>query len=237
MHIALIGYGRMGQAIHELARQRQHHITIIEVGDELNLNRFTEGRPDVAIEFTVPESAPGNLRTCFDLGIPVVCGTTGWLEHRADIESYCLKQSGTFFYASNFSIGVNMFFRLNEFLARLMNGRSGEYQASVHEIHHTGKKDAPSGTAITLAEGILGHNHDYSNWGTQPGQDQVLPVTSERLDPFPGTHIIRYSGPTDEIVISHAAHSRQGFAAGALAVAEWLPGNKGILGMRDFLPF
>lgn len=237
MHVLLIGYGRMGQTIHELARPRHHRISIIEAGDRLDGNAFSDGKPDVAIEFTVPESAPGNLRACFELGIPVVCGTTGWLSQREAIEADCLRLDGTFFYASNFSIGVNMFFRLNEFLARIMEGRASEYRASVHEIHHTGKKDAPSGTAITLAEGILRNNHDYTSWSATAEHLSILPVTSDRKDPFPGTHKIRYSGQTDEIEIRHEAHSRQGFAAGALAVAEWLPGKKGILGMSDFLPF
>lgn len=237
MHIVLIGHGRMGQAIHELAKIRGHHISVIEAGDSLDEQTFQNGKPDVAIEFTLPESAPSNLRACFELGIPVVCGTTGWLSKRQETEAYCRQYSGTFFYASNFSIGVNLFFRLNGYLARLMEGRSSEYQASIHEIHHTGKKDAPSGTAITLAEGILQNNHDYSVWSGDDTKAGSLPVTSERQDPFPGTHIIRYKGASDEIVITHAAHSRLGFAAGALAVAEWLPGKKGVLGMEDFLPF
>ena len=234
MKIALIGYGKMGKAIEVLARENGHTLLIYDLGSNL-ANLKTEA-PDVAIEFTNPEAAAENIRACIQAGIPVVSGTTGWLDEKPQVEAFCLEHEGSFFYASNFSLGVNLFFRLNEYLANLMSRQSG-YQVSITEIHHTQKKDAPSGTAITLAETILNSNPDYSGWSMDSKDPKMLSIHSERKDPFPGTHIIRYSGKVDEISITHHAHSREGFAAGALAVAEWLPGRKGVLTMRDFLSF
>ena len=234
MLIAIIGHGRMGKAIGDLAIARGHSLVVIGRNDDVR-SVLTATAPQVAIEFTSPGSAPRNLMACLDLGIPVVCGTTGWLEHRPEIEVRCKEKGSTMFYASNFSLGVNLFFRLNEQLARLMEGRY-QYRPAIHEIHHTGKKDSPSGTAITLAEGILSHRSDLSGWSTDDQAAGTLPVTSERIDPYPGHHVVSWTSRIDDIQIIHHAHSREGFAAGALAVAEWLPGRKGILGMDDFLP-
>ena len=234
MKIALIGYGKMGKAIEGLARERGHTLLIYDLGSDLTT--LKRDSPDVAIEFTHPESAAENIRACIQAGIPVVSGTTGWLKEKPTIETYCREQGGSFFYASNFSLGVNLFFRLNQYLATLMSRQSG-YQASITEIHHTQKKDAPSGTAITLAEAILKNIPNYSGWALDSTDPKTLSIHSERKDPYPGTHTITYSGKIDEISITHHAHSREGFAAGALAVAEWLPGKKGVLSMEDFLSF
>lgn len=231
MKIALIGYGKMGKAIESLATPRGHELVKIDVGDSLEM--LTTLKPDVAIEFTTPEAAPNNIQFCLTHGIPVVCGTTGWLSALEQVKSLCLQNQGTFFYSSNYSLGVNLFFKLNEYLARLMESR--DYGVSIHEIHHTQKKDSPSGTAISLAEGILKNNSDWKSWSQQSGTTGSIQITSERKDPFPGTHEITYLGKSDEICIRHTANSREGFASGALAVAEWLPGKRGILGMDDFL--
>lgn len=234
MHIAIIGVGRMGKAISELALAKGHRLTMITRKDDLRVVLLS-AKPDVAIEFTLPEAAPGNIRICLESGIPVVCGTTGWNQFRLEIENLCREKNGTLFLASNFSLGVNLFFRINEQLAKLMNGRN-EYRPAIHEIHHTGKKDAPSGTAITLAEGILAHRPELSGWSTSENALDKLPVTSERIDPYPGRHLVKWTGPADSIEIIHQADSREVFASGALAVAEWLPGRFGVLGMSDFLP-
>ncbi len=234
MHIAIIGHGRMGKAIGDLAMARGHRLTLIGRSDDIR-STLAADRPDVAIEFTQPEAAPQNLIACLESGIPVVCGTTGWQEHRPAIEALCHERKGSLFHASNFSLGVNLFFRLNEHLARMMADRP-EYRPSIHEIHHTGKKDAPSGTAITLAEGIITHRPGLSGWSHGDEQNGTIPITSARIDPYPGHHAVRWSCRIDDIEIIHQAHSREGFAAGALAVAEWLPGRQGVLGMNDFLP-
>lgn len=231
MKIALIGFGKMGKAIAGLAETRGHELIKIDVGD--SINSLDHHKPDVAIEFTTPDAAPENIRFCLSHDIPVVCGTTGWLIEMEGIKNLCLKHQGSFFYASNYSLGVNLFFKLNNYLAKMMEGKG--YQVAIHEIHHTQKKDAPSGTAISLAEGILKNNTDWNAWSQNPDQPTSIRITSERKDPYPGTHEITYSGKTDQIRIEHIAHSREGFAAGALAVAEWLPGKKGNLSMDDFL--
>jgi 4-hydroxy-tetrahydrodipicolinate reductase len=168
-----------------------------------------------------------------------VSGTTGWLARKSEVENLTAEHNGAFFYASNYSIGVNIFFKVNEFLAKLMNETS-DYQVSLEEIHHTEKKDAPSGTAITLAEGIIRNVNNINRWhlnGQTPETEQSLPISAKRIDPAPGTHIIRYSSEIDQIEISHTAHSRQGFALGAILVAEWIQGKKGVLSMDDFLSF
>ena len=232
MIIALIGYGKMGKTIERLAIAKGHQTVAFDQGDDLT--RISETGADVAIEFTEPKSTPGNLRICLEQNIPVVCGTTGWLEHKPEIEELCRQTTGSFFYASNYSLGVQVFFRLNRQLASMMARHPG-YRADIHEIHHTQKKDSPSGTAITLAEGIIRENPDYQTWSDQDSGSGILPITSERIDPFPGTHTVTYRSTVDDLVITHQAHSREGFAAGALAVAEWIPGRKGVLTMDDFL--
>lgn len=234
MKIALIGYGKMGKAIGQLAFEKGHDIQVYDKSKSLQELRLNT--PDVAIEFTRPESAAGNVRFCLESGIPVVSGTTGWNHELSAVEELCRKVNGSFFYASNFSLGVNIFFRLNSFLAQQMKFNP-QYEPSIKEIHHTQKKDAPSGTAITLAEGIIKYIPRYDTWSKETKTEGALPILSERTDPYPGLHTVTYQSTIDEISITHQAHSRQGFAAGALAVAEWLPGKKGVLSMSDFLPF
>ena len=235
MKILLIGYGKMGKAIEAIAIQRNHTIEG-KVDTREELDQF-KGSPDVAIEFSQPDAVVENLRFCFDRKIPVVCGTTGWLDKKSDIEKECTQKGSAFFYASNYSLGVNVFFKLNEYLAKLMKGRS-DYSISIDETHHTQKKDAPSGTAITLAEGIIKNNPTKKTWKLEDAYDpQAIAIQSFRIDPVPGTHVIRYQSVVDDIEIKHTAHSRQGFAQGAVMVAEWLAGKKGVYSMDDFLQF
>lgn len=240
MNILLLGYGKMGKIIGEIAESRGHSIAgKINIDNQDDLNQLDSKTIDVAIEFSQPEAAFGNITWALNNNIPIVVGTTGWLDQKPNIEKLALEQNGSFFYASNFSIGVNIFFKVNEFLAKLMNETSG-YNPSIEEIHHTAKKDAPSGTAITLAEGILENLKSKNSWnlaGESKGSDSSLEITSKRIDPAPGTHIIRYKSDIDDIEISHTAHSRQGFALGAVLVAEWIPTKKGVLSMDDFLSF
>lgn len=236
MKIALIGYGKMGKAIEEIALQRGHEI-VLKVGIE-NLEDNTINnirKADVAIEFTGPESAFENITRCIKAGVPVVCGSTGWLTHYEEAKNFCLVNKGAFLYASNFSVGVNIFFALNQRLAELMAPHK-EYDVTLTEVHHTAKRDAPSGTAITLAEQILDRNEQKKQWvnqqSTQPGD---LSILSERIDPAPGTHIISYTSPIDDIEIKHTAHNRTGFATGAVLAAEFLHDKKGIYSMSDVL--
>lgn len=240
MNIALLGYGKMGQLIGKLALEKGHHLvaTIDKNNQELR-HTLDPKTIDVAIEFSQPEAALDNIQWAITQGIPIVSGTTGWLKHLPDIEELTLKHQGTFFYASNFSIGVNVFFKVNELLAQLMNETNG-YQVAVEEIHHTAKKDAPSGTAITLAEGIIKYYSKLKSWnlvGETPNTPTSLPISSKRIDPAPGTHHIRYTSGIDDLEIIHTAHSRQGFAIGAIQVAEWILGKKGVLSMDDYLSF
>ncbi len=236
MNILLIGYGKMGMAIEDIAKQRNH--VIAGIHDPSTGKTFDFKNPvDVAIEFTTPESAEENIRLCIDHHVPVLCGTTGWLGRKKETDEYCRQHEGTFFYASNFSLGVNVFFALNERLAQLMHRQSG-YDVQIDEIHHTQKKDAPSGTAITLAEGILKHLPSKKQWvNTETRKPEDLVIRSLREDPTPGTHTVTYHAEVDDIQIRHTAHSREGFARGAVAVAEWLPQQQGVLGMGDFLKF
>ena len=236
MKIAIIGYGKMGKAIEEIAIKNGHEI-VLKISAQ-NINEFTIANlqlADVAIEFTNPMSAVNNLKTCFDAGIPVVWGSTGWMERWNDLIKYCKDKNGVFLYASNFSIGVNIFFEINRQLAILMSKRS-EYNVSVEEIHHTQKKDAPSGTAITIAEGILQGLINKNKWvsGTSNNPSE-LSITSTRIDPAPGTHIVTYDSPNDSIEIKHTAHNRIGFANGAVLAVEFLYGKEGIFSMGDLL--
>ncbi|QOI97807.1 MAG: 4-hydroxy-tetrahydrodipicolinate reductase [Flammeovirgaceae bacterium] len=233
MNILLLGYGKMGKAVEQVAMKRGHRI----VDRITSGNRYNPGHvvADVAIEFSSPEVAVENITWCLQHNLPIVCGTTGWLDKKGLIEKLTRDCNGTFFYASNFSIGVNMFFKLNEYLARLMAGYNS-YEVQIDETHHTEKKDAPSGTAITLAEGIIKHLPSKTTWVNHtPGKQHELPILSHRIANVPGTHVVKYQCPVDTIKISHEAHSREGFALGAVAVAEWLPGKKGVLTMGDFL--
>lgn len=236
MKITLIGYGKMGKAIEEIAIQKGHQVLHkIDVTNQELLAKETLGASDVAIEFTTPGTAVSNILKCFEAGIPVVCGTTGWLEQLTTVRSACDLHHGALLYASNFSIGVNIFFEINKKLASLM-ARQPQYTASVEEIHHTQKKDSPSGTAISLADQILEVHPILKQWVNQPTQDpEVLGIESKRIDPFPGLHRVTYRSTVDDIEITHTAHSRSGFASGAVLAAEWIQGKKGIYGMKDVL--
>lgn len=235
MKILLLGYGKMGKAVEQIALERGHQIA----GriDRNNHEELPGIQADVAIEFSQPEAAYENLQYCLQNNIPVVCGTTGWLHQKSAIEKLTLSCNGAFFYASNFSIGVNLFFKLNQQLARVMNNFP-HYDVSIDEVHHLEKKDAPSGTAISLAEGIMKEISAKKKWVKKESKNpEDLPITSFRIDQVPGTHLVKYSSAIDDIEIRHIAHSREGFARGAVMVAEWLPGKKGVLGMEDFLQF
>ena len=237
MNIIIFGYGKMGKAIESIAIERGH--TIVGKVTIDNRREFDDGevvkKADVAIEFSEPEAAVDNIKLCLKHQVPVLSGTTGWLEKRPEIDAYTKAQNGAFFYASNFSIGVNLFFKLNQTLANLMK-RYNEYDIALEEIHHTEKKDSPSGTAITLAEGILADHPSKNQWVNNPSTNKnELPIISLREPQVPGTHSIKYTSAVDEIEIKHTAFSRQGFALGAVHVAEWLPGKKGVLTMDDFL--
>lgn len=235
MKIILLGYGKMGKIIERVALDRGHQITArIDVD---NASDFDLAKGDVAIEFSHPDAAFENVKKCIQRRLPVVCGTTGWLKRKPEVEALCQKTNGTFFYASNYSLGVNVFFKLNEYIARMMNNLS-EYEISMDEIHHTEKKDAPSGTAITLAEGILGNVKRKRKWvNNKTGKSEDLFIESFRIDQVPGTHVVKYESAIDDIEIKHIAHSREGFAKGAVMVAEWIKDKNGVFTMDDFLKF
>lgn len=236
MKIALIGYGKMGKTIEAIALQRNHIIALII--DAENRNSFTKENLqlcDVAIEFTGPDSAKENIMTCLEARLPVVSGSTGWLHELALVENTCRENNGSFLYASNFSVGVNIFFEINKKLATLMKGQP-LYDSSIEEIHHTEKKDAPSGTAITLAQQIIQEMPGKTNWVNHPTNDpKELTITSKRIDTAPGTHHVKYSSAIDDIEIIHTAHNRQGFALGAVLAAEYIHDKKGIFSMKDIL--
>jgi len=233
MKVLLIGYGKMGKAIEAIAIARGHEI-VGKVDTNEELTRFNQ-KPDVAIEFTQPESAVKNILYCFDHQIPVVCGTTGWLDQKSEIERLCVEKKGGFFYASNYSLGVNLFFRLTSHLAKVMKPYS-HYKVSIDETHHTQKKDAPSGTAITLAERIIQEQPLIKKWqSTETHDPSSLVIRSHRIDPAPGTHTVKYQSSVDDIEITHTAHLREGFAQGAVLVAEWMVNREGVYSMDDFL--
>jgi 4-hydroxy-tetrahydrodipicolinate reductase len=239
MKIAIIGYGKMGKAIEKIALDQGHEIALKINSENLNeLSIQNLQQADVAIEFSNPESAYNNIKLCLQAQIPVVSGSTGWTNNKqlTEIETFCIEQKGAFLYASNFSIGVNIFFAINEKLATLMAPRS-EYNVSIQEIHHTHKKDAPSGTAITIAEGIIRNNPSKTNWhlGSAHSNKNEIAITSIRQDPAPGTHIVTYHSTVDSIEITHTAHNRDGFANGALLAASFLVGKSGLFKMKDVL--
>ncbi|HEY4335299.1 MAG TPA: 4-hydroxy-tetrahydrodipicolinate reductase [Puia sp.] len=238
MKIALIGYGKMGKAIEEIAVARGHSVVLKVSIDNLEDNTIEKiKQADVAIEFTGPESAYDNIIRCLDAGVPVVSGSTGWLSRQAAALEHCNSRNGTMLYASNFSVGVNIFFEMNKRLAALMAPHP-EYEVQVTEIHHTEKKDSPSGTAITLAEGILEKINRKKGWVNHISNNlEELEILSERVDPAPGTHSINYHSDIDTITITHIAHNRKGFATGAVLAAEYLAGKKGIYQMSDVLGF
>jgi 4-hydroxy-tetrahydrodipicolinate reductase len=242
MRIALIGYGKMGKAIEGIALQHRHEIILkIRHGGTVSSENLKQA--DVAIEFTNPEAAFDNVTKCFEAGVPVVCGTTGWNERFEEAKKICGERKGAFFYASNFSIGVNIFFELNRKLAQMMRNHP-QYNLYMSEVHHTQKKDSPSGTAITLANDIINSNSGFSDWklyseesGDNPQADDkaTVYINSLRLGDVPGTHEVLYNSDEDEIKMIHTAHSRKGFATGAVLAAEWLAGKQGVFTMKDLL--
>ena len=236
MRIALVGYGKMGHAIEAIAIEKGHEIVLkIDINNAADLNKENMAKADVAIEFTGPHSAFSNVMKCLELGIPVVCGSTGWLAKWDEVKQYCEKQNGTLIYASNYSIGVNLFFELNTRLAKLMSAYP-QYEVTMEEIHHTQKKDAPSGTAITLAEQVLANITSKKQWVNHLSDNpEELEIISERMDPAPGTHKIKYSSSVDDIEIIHTAHNRIGFAGGAVMAGEFAIQKKGIFGMKEVL--
>ena len=238
MNIALIGYGKMGKAIEEIASQRGH-TTDLKI-DITNIDSFTKEnlqQCDVAIEFTGPHSAVENIAKCLDAGIAVVSGSTGWLEQWQLIKDKCDTLNGALLYASNFSVGFNLFFELNKKLAQLMANHE-EYAITMEEIHHTQKKDAPSGTAITIAEDILQELPRKKSWKNETSENkEALTIISKRIDPAAGTHAVKYTSDIDDIEIIHTAHNRYGFASGAVLAAEFIKNKKGIFNMKDVLGF
>ena len=230
MNIALLGYGRMGKAIETIATQRGHHI-VLKVSSHQDTIDFSD--VDVAIDFSLPDSAVHNISLSLKANVPVISGTTGWLEQYDDMVALCNETNGTFLYASNFSLGVNIFFEVNKTLAKLI-GKFPDYTVSMEEIHHTQKLDAPSGTAITLAEAIIDKSK-YNNWTLEDPNADEIQITAKRIEKVPGTHQINYDSEIDSIEIKHTAHNRQGFALGAVIAAEYIKDKKGIFTMKDVL--
>ena len=236
MKIALICYGKMGKEIEQILIARGHTIPlIIDLNNTNDLDTPHLQKVDVAIEFTTPSTAYGNVVKCLEEGVPVVCGTTAWLDKLPEVEQLCKEKNGAFFYASNYSIGVNIFFEINRRLAQLMN-RFGEYDVTIEETHHTQKKDAPSGTAVTLAEGVLENLDRKQKWvcGTTTVPEE-LEVVAIRRSVVPGTHTVTYESDVDALSITHMAKSRRGFALGAVLAAEFLHGKTGIFSMKDLM--
>lgn len=230
MKIALLGYGKMGKVIERIALERGHEI-VLKKDQDTSFDGLKNA--DVAIDFSVPNSAVANISECFNNGIPVISGTTGWLTNYPKMVQLCEEKNGSFIYGSNFSLGVNVFFELNEYLAKMMANLK-QYNVSMEEIHHTQKLDAPSGTAITLADGII-KNTNYANWTLETPISNEIHIDAKRIENVPGTHSVFYDSEVDQIEIKHTAHSREGFALGAVIAAEWLVGKKGVFTMKDVL--
>ena len=231
MKIALVGYGKMGKIIHQIALKRGHDV-VATLDETPTLEKLNN--PDVVIEFSSPESAFGNIKFCLENKIPVVAGTTGWLEKKPEVEKIALENETGFLYGSNFSLGVNLFFALNEKLAEMMAPFQNDYSCQLEEIHHIHKLDAPSGTAISIAEGIFKHS-DFKSWKLDETQGSELGITAIREGEVPGTHSVFYRSEVDEIEIKHTVFNRNGFAVGAVIAAEWLPGKVGNFGMKQVL--
>ncbi|MDP2422594.1 4-hydroxy-tetrahydrodipicolinate reductase [Sediminibacterium sp.] len=237
MKIALIGYGKMGKAIEAIALEQRHEVVLkIDVDNAADFTAEKMALADVAIEFTGPHSAVENILKCLSFGIPVISGSTGWLDQWEKVANYCTEHNGTLIYSSNYSIGVNLFFEVNKYLARLME-QYPSYDVLLKEIHHTQKKDAPSGTAISLAEQVLQGLSRKTNWTNDAvtPNSNLLAIESERIDPAPGTHHVKYTSAIDDIEIIHTAHNRTGFAGGAVTAAEFAIGKKGIYTMKEVL--
>ena len=231
MKIALFGYGKMGKTIERIAVERGHSI---EAKIDVDSVHTDLSKADVAIDFSVPSEAFNNINLCFSKNIPIVCGTTGWLDKYSDAVENCAIKNGAFIYASNYSLGVNLFFELNKQLATLMKDFD-VYKVSLEETHHVQKLDAPSGTAITLAEGVIAQT-TKENWSLDVTVDsKIIPIVSKRIENVPGTHIVSYTSDVDDIAITHTAKNRDGFALGAVIAAEWLKDKKGVFSMKDVL--
>lgn len=230
MKIALLGYGKMGKVIERIALERGHEIVLRKTSSDTfeDLNKA-----DVAIDFSIPDAAITNISTCLNQGIPVISGTTGWLENYHEMVKLCEEQNGAFIYGSNFSLGVNIFFELNDYLAKMMS-KFNQYKVEMEEIHHTQKLDAPSGTAITLVNRII-ENSDYSSWALENAKEDEILIDAKRIENVPGTHSVFYNSEVDTIEIKHTAHNRDGFALGSVIAAEWIIGKKGIFSMKDVL--
>lgn len=231
MNIALLGYGRMGQTIEKIAIKRGHNIVLRVDKDDTD---YDITKADVAIDFSIPSVAFGNISNCLKNSVPVVSGTTGWLADYDKAISLCEEKKGAFIYASNFSLGVNIFFELNKTLAKMMSNLE-QYNVTMEEIHHTKKLDAPSGTAITLAEGVIDNNANYDSWKLDESDNKTIPIVAKRITDVPGTHTVNYESEVDTITIEHVAHNRQGFALGAVIAVEWLVGKTGVFSMNDVL--
>jgi 4-hydroxy-tetrahydrodipicolinate reductase len=230
MKIALLGYGRMGKVIERIALERGHGIVLRKSSSDT-----FDGleNADIAIDFSIPDAAVTNISACLERGIPVVSGTTGWLEQYEDMVWLCNQKNGAFIYGSNFSLGVNLFFELNDYLAKMM-AKFDQYKASMQEIHHTQKLDKPSGTAISLAKGVI-ENSAYENWSLSETKENEIAIEALRIENVPGTHTVKYDSDIDSIEITHTAHSREGFAFGAVIAAEWIVGKTGVFTMKDVL--
>lgn len=231
MKIALVGYGKMGQIIDQIAQERGH-IVVARLKETPTLE--TLNNAEVVIEFSNPEAAFNNIKFCLDQQIPVVSGTTGWLDRKPEIEQIAIENKTAFIYGSNFSLGVNLFFALNEKVAEVMRNFSSEYNIQLEEIHHVHKKDAPSGTAISIAEGIIKHSN-FTSWKLEETKDRELGIFAIREDEVPGTHSVYYRSGVDEIEIKHTAFNRKGFALGAVVASEWVIGKSGVFNMQDVL--
>jgi 4-hydroxy-tetrahydrodipicolinate reductase len=230
MKIALLGYGKMGKVIERIALERGHEIVLRK---DMDVPFDGLEKADVAIDFSVPDSAVCNILECFATNVPVVSGTTGWLEKYDEVVSVCKDKKGGFISSSNFSLGVNLFFELNDYLAKIMS-KVSQYKVSMEEIHHTQKLDAPSGTAISLAKGII-ENSDYITWTLEKPSEKQIHIEAKRIENIPGTHSVFYDSEVDQIEIKHTAHNREGFALGAVIAAEWLKDKKGVFTMKDVL--
>ena len=230
MKIALLGYGKMGQIIERIAVERGHQIVLKK--DEFNTYAGLSDA-DVAIDFSIPAVAVSNISNSFNANVPVISGTTGWLEHYDDMVALCKEKNGGFISSSNFSLGVNLFFELNEYLAKMMS-KFDTYTVEMEEIHHTQKLDAPSGTAISLAKGVI-ENSDYKSWTLETPKLTEIHIEAKRIGDVPGTHTVTYNSMVDSIEIKHTAHNREGFALGAVIAAEWIVGKQGVFTMKDVL--
>jgi 4-hydroxy-tetrahydrodipicolinate reductase len=230
MKIALLGYGKMGQTIERIALERGHEIVLKK--DEFNTYDGLSDA-DVAIDFSIPAVAVSNISNSFNANVPVISGTTGWLEHYDAMVALCKEKNGGFISSSNFSLGVNLFFGLNEYLAKMMS-KFDSYSVEMEEIHHTQKLDAPSGTAISLAKGVI-ENSNYTNWTLETPKPKEIHIEAKRIGDVPGTHTVTYNSIVDSIEIKHTAHNRDGFALGAIIAAEWIVGKHGVFTMKDVL--